>query len=97
MKSVPTYRWWAALLVLLVSLTWGIRTGHGIWLHHSEGTPHCDPARDGDSAHFHADAGEARDCPVCAFCFSLPELLSITALVLAPAAMPDSSSPLFAS
>jgi hypothetical protein len=77
MRTSTLYRSVAALLVIVTLCGWAFRAGHGWWMHAAAAGGACDPAEDGSSAHFHA--GEEREdaCPVCAFCFSVPEILSV--------------------
>lgn len=95
-KQSSFYRIFGAYtLLILFAAAWMLRATHEFFLHHRHHEV-CAAAYNGNTKHFHDERYAADTCPLCAFWFSIPELVSVTALVTTHADKPaDSSTPIF--
>ncbi|MBK6929609.1 MAG: hypothetical protein IPH12_01640 [Saprospirales bacterium] len=80
------FRLKAALLGLAFVAAWGLKTSHLLLLHHVHHTiPVCEAEHDENSAHLHDARYNPDDCSICAHLLAVPELVSVSAALAAPA------------
>ena len=86
----------AGLLALLLGVSWSLRMGHALLMHHTHrDLPVCEAAQQGNATHLHDERYHPDDCSVCAFLFAIPDLVGVSFLLERPERIARRSLPVF--
>lgn len=91
MKKQEKINFLPALLLALFCLSVAARVAHHLFFHAAHEHEICtDFQTDFKTTHLHDERYHLDDCSVCAFIFSVPEFVSMSALVFSYEKLPDS-------
>ncbi len=91
MKKQEKIHWFSVLSLVLFCFSAGLRVVHHLFLHQHDDREICqDFQHDEKTTHLHDERYQPEKCEVCAFIFSIPEFVSISALVFRESKLADS-------
>ena len=86
----------AGFLALAFVAFWSMKTLHVLASHHSHADhPVCSASDDRSAMHLHDERYASDDCSICAFVLAVPEIISITALLIPTGSEPVTSVPCY--